>query len=292
MGDQEIAEKVYKALKSLDRLRSPDPLGRSLPDYDDWGALLYSVWYQPSQINLAHMLSLKIFDMSKFARQSGYDRHEILDFGCGALAMQFGLALAFADLAEERGVLPNFNIAPWDASPAMISIGRSLWTKFVGEIDDHSKHPELYRLRQVLSRIEFGKFGASSANRWLTALHVAYKENAAQVKEILDAIVNWGEPNVILITAPSVASGYAYTPGNRLYRKVECLVSIDDLPLGHGKLKATTTFRKRLYYENIESRSNQLSTHDLEFVKAYLTIKPTLWSNEHFDPTSLLYIKK
>ena len=183
LSDQDIANKVYGAFASLERLKS-----YKMPCYDDWDALFYSVWYQPAHINLAYTLVNKV-PRHRNPLLSGIGSLEIFDFGCGALAMQFGLTLAAADALYERGTFPRIVIISCDASKDIREIGWKIWKCFTKEIANCAMYPELGPLRHVCRNMQFERSkpkGIYPGTRWLTVLHVTYKENAAEVKKELD----------------------------------------------------------------------------------------------------------
>ena len=240
LSNREVAEKVCKALCSFRAFQKGN-----LPDYDDWDALLYSVWYQPSQINLAYSLARRLFDKIMTGLIS-YDSHEVFDFGCGALAMQFGMALAAADVVEEHGVVPRIGIIPFDSSLSMINMGRKLWLRFMSEVDDFKKHKELYRLRQVNKRITYGVLNAP-ARRWLSALHVAYRDNHVEVKENLKARVKDFMPDFVLVTCHPMDASFAFSPPELGYRETNSTCNNQGLAIiDNFKFLSTRTFREKI----------------------------------------------
>ena len=143
MSDQEIATATTHALDSLGRLQT----GQRIPNYGEWDALFYLTWYQPRQINLAYTVARRI-PKDQNPLLEGRGNLQVVDFGCGALAMQFGLALMAADTLENRGSYPRMAIVSTDSRDEMPRIGRQMWCRFVEEIDDARKYPELDALRQ------------------------------------------------------------------------------------------------------------------------------------------------
>ena len=125
LDDQEIVDNIHLALRSLERLQRG-----LMPDYDAWDALFYSLWYQPGHINLAYTLS-QLIPHGNNPLRNGIGSLQVVDFGCGALAMQFGLALAAADALEEHQKLPQVAVVSEDDSEAMKEIGWSIWHNFV-----------------------------------------------------------------------------------------------------------------------------------------------------------------
>ena len=265
----DIANEVHRSLRSFQELKRVE-----MPDYNEWDALLYALWYQPSQINLAYTLACTRLE-KKNPLRTGSGSLQVVDFGCGALAMQFGLALAAADSLEERGIEPRVAIVSEDNSVPMRDIGLNLWANFVNEINDPQKYPELKALRQVCREMRLDDRGESSF-RWLTVLHVAYPEAVDEIKTVLDSRVMRENPNLILVTMNNIVdSQLAYSPQNTH----EYTLSTDEVLLGRdleirGKFAATTEFRRKLYAEHI---AGKLSETDDDFVKSYLTRIATQW---------------
>ena len=122
------AKEVYSTLDSF------RDLGQNImPSYNAWDALLYCLWYQPSQINLAYTLARQI-PRQQSPLRNGSGSLQVFDFGCGALAMKFGLALAAADTLEEFNSLPRIAINSSDTSGSMLAIGRLMWRHFLARL--------------------------------------------------------------------------------------------------------------------------------------------------------------
>ena len=80
------ATQVDAALQSLRRLQQGTP-----PDYDsDWVVLFYLTWYQPRQVHLAYA-ALRQYVSANNPPQC------VVDYGCGALAVQLALAIALTE---------------------------------------------------------------------------------------------------------------------------------------------------------------------------------------------------
>ena len=174
LADLKMAENVYDALYCLEGLQQD-----IMPEYNIWDSLFYTLWYQPAHVNLAYTLARKVLtDRNSLA--SGRDSLEVFDFGCGALAMQFGLALAAADRFKNRQTLPQVAIISCDTSEHMKTIGWRIWHRFVEVV---AASPELVTLQQFCRGMKFSRLNDLNGMRWLTALHVAYSENADAVQE-------------------------------------------------------------------------------------------------------------
>ena len=109
-SDQRIAMRIYRSLDSLRQLQRG-----VMPDYNDWDALIYCLWYQPGHVNLAYTLARKV-PASKNPLVTGKGQLRVIDFGCGALAVQFGLALVAADTLARHRRLPQITVIPIDTS--------------------------------------------------------------------------------------------------------------------------------------------------------------------------------
>ena len=131
-GDgQTVAKKIHEALRSLQNLRDFQDKNRK-PNYDDpWVALLYLTWYQPAQVNLAYTLGRKILEDTRPFLSGSL---QVVDFGCGTLAMLFGLALSAAETHRKDHAHPQISIDLIDQSNDMRRIGLNMWFRFVKEI--------------------------------------------------------------------------------------------------------------------------------------------------------------
>ena len=109
LGTQKKAEHIEYALNELSGLSSSN-----MPKYADrWVALFYLTWYQPRQINIAYRM------VKGYLNEDSIDESNelfVVDFGCGAFAMQFGTALAFADIAQLGKSTPKIKVLSTDSS--------------------------------------------------------------------------------------------------------------------------------------------------------------------------------
>lgn len=200
LSDVETAQKVEYALDQLSKLQRG-----VMPKYDEWVALFYASWYQPAQINLAYSM---ITDMVKEicdGALTSTGKLYVYDFGCGALAMQFGVALAAADALRNGQKLDSVYIASSDASKAMIIIGVKVWKQFKSEV---RKEPRLSHLSQACDLIKTQFANHSLARKpsademcWLSAIHTAYKTNQEEVKSDLDLLRTDLDPDIGFVTS-------------------------------------------------------------------------------------------
>ena len=204
---------VSQARDSLDLLRSLES-----PDYaDKMVTLLYVVRYQVSHINLAYSVieasNGQSEDDSPNRFASGL---HVVDFGCGALAMQFGAALVIADALERGHPVSEIKIDSVDTSANMLDIGVKIWAEFVSLI---SRDARLSALREACSLIQ-ANFATHTDCRsiqkfpdavtWISALHIVYKSNRNEVRNALSGLREAVGPKTALMTC----YGDSSNPGN------------------------------------------------------------------------------
>lgn len=187
LSDVETARKVEYALDQLSNLQRG-----VMPKYDEWVAPFYVSWYQPAQINLAYSMIVAMLKETFDGVLAPTGKLYVYDFGCGALAMQFGVALAAADALRNGQKLDSVYIASSDTSKAMLSIGAKVWEQFKSEV---RKEPRLSYLSQACDLVKTQFVRHSLARKpsvdemcWLSAIHTAYKTNQEEVKSDLDLL--------------------------------------------------------------------------------------------------------
>ena len=134
---EESSEKVRTALDALGGLRHGNP-----PDYNDpWVALFYLTWYQPGQILLSRRLIDHISRIKGNRQLTINDSRslQVVDFGCGVLAMRFAIAWASAEAIENGQDIKSIRIISLDPGIAMVELGVRLWKEFLLEIRNDSR---------------------------------------------------------------------------------------------------------------------------------------------------------
>lgn len=117
LSEEETVDQVHSALEELGKL------GKSggTPAYDcELVALFYLTWYQARQINLVYSL----LDQRSVRLPR---RLHVVDLGCGAMAVQFALAV-FAATSDQAGT--RISLSGIDDSRPMIAVGVELWNCF------------------------------------------------------------------------------------------------------------------------------------------------------------------
>ena len=198
----EVAQEVEAALNSLNRLRRG-----VMPEYDKWDALFYITWYQPSHINLTYSIIKEMLSESVFLN----DGLHVADFGCGSLAMQFGVALAVADEIEQGRQVTKIRFELIDDSKPMVRLGKKLWKQFKIEVNKESR---LSHLAEACKIIRHRRNTSASVKRqrwanacWVSAVHAVYRQNKEVVKQELSALVNTLSPNVCYTTTHNHEEG-------------------------------------------------------------------------------------
>ena len=249
-GSGEIAQRTNDSLQALEALRFGE-----MPQYDDFDALFYAVWYQPAHINLAYTVARKVLRAHDHdpAKGVSLDAH---DFGAGELAGQFGLALAAAELLHDFDIALTLAMSSDDSSESMKEFGRRLWSRFRQEIEDEERYPELAKLRIVCNDMKYRIGESVPTARWLMALHVAYEANRAVVANALNTHVDKLNPLVVIVSSHQDFTVHAYSPeGSGFRREESILVTPTDLQLHAGAFPETTAFRKSIYRNIMEASS-------------------------------------
>lgn len=232
LSEEEIVGHVRRALEELKKLGE----GRT-PAYDcEWVALFYLTWYQPRQINL-------VYSFLDQTRDDLPKRLLVLDLGCGALAMQFALAI-FA--AKRRK--PGARIVVWGVDPSrpMVKIGEELWRQVRREL---GKAKPLDQVMAAMSSRIWTSLrclqrspsihAASDHDRWLTSIHAAYHLRESGMCAAADFL----SPTGILVTSDDSKAGVLDSIVKEMschFRRVEVQSRLK------GCLQRTTEWRGQL----------------------------------------------
>lgn len=291
----DVARRIQSALQSLSQLQD-----FKLPKYDAWDAVFYSLWYQPTHINLAYTL-LQQIPRGLNPIVDGKGCLHIVDFGCGSLAMQFGLAMAMAEAMQRNRELPIVVVTSEDASQDMKDHGELMWDIFVSEISRKDQYRELDHLRIACREIITGELEearwicnelyqeeGSPPVTWLTALHVAYEESAESVQQSLEALTHTVSPNIILITSHEATTRDAFSPSPTRYRDSSARLSGADLVLA-GRFSEVSNLRSEVYERRV---FGLLEPHEDRFAANYLRKLPTSWATRNFNSSNSLYTNR
>ena len=200
MAKDALTKRVHQALGFLGGLQEGDP-----PNYNNpFVPLFYLIWYQPRQIYHAHHLihwMNRRRQASQLVPDSSHGLH-VIDFGCGALAMQFAVAWVAAEALESGASIKGIRIDSYDEAAPMVHLGQALWGEFKKEIDDDARLRHLSLAASLIkprsghpnSLLTFGE-RAVGEERWLSALHAVYASNLDLVKQSLARIAGEFEPD-------------------------------------------------------------------------------------------------
>ena len=283
VGPEQTARNVLRSLRSFESLQQG-----IMPAYDEWDAVFYATWYHPGHVNLAYTLIEKI-PAPHNPLKSGKGSLHVRDFGCGTLAMQFGLALAAADSVAQLRTFPRVNIFSEDSSRPMVAIGRRIWSAFIGEIASRRKYPTLNALRRVCRSMTFEAQRKDADTSWLSALHVAYEGNAPQVKSALADRIRQERPDLVIVTSHPRNALYAFRPQSYEYSDESQTFQGAEFSL-KGDFSRISEFRSQVY-DRSEGQLQLLSDDADRFVRNYLKRYPTSWITLSLGTKDFLYIR-
>ena len=265
LSDEDIVRNVRRALGEVAKTGD---CGK--PNYEcEWVALFYLTWFQARHINLVY--SLLAQRGIKFPQ-----RLHVVDWGCGAMAVQFAVAVyaATSDQAETRLSLTGI-----DNSRPMIAIGAKLWDRFSKMIREEaggSPTLEIHRLDGVTKtlstrmvtdpamRTEVSELICPDAARraatdrsnwppyfvtawdhltvdcthWLTSVHAAYH----LPQELREACHRWNLHGILLTAHKCRAPGLDSVVKDMSYQ----FGGIKVQPRNEGRLRQTTKWRHQL----------------------------------------------
>ena len=238
MMPHQVARRVVQALNSLGGLR--DGIA---PAYDEWDALFYLTWYQPRQVNLAHLVADHLFS-------DGPQPVHVIDFGCGALASRFAFAVSAAMLDVPPSEL-YVDLHGIDKSEPMVRIGNAMWSKFVRSVSD----PHLEAVCRAVdyhtyaSYEDYGRSRAAyvagvypSPNCYLLAVHTIYESNKVALRETFSAIRAERDPAATIVTCAASREQVASQAAGGGFRLLTPVLE----RLWHGGLPEVTRWRRDL----------------------------------------------
>ena len=199
----EISARVYDSVECFRNLRSGRP-----PAYDDpWISLFYLTWYQPGQIQMARNLIHEYKELrgNSTLVNASCPHLRVIDFGCGALAMQFAVAWAVADAIDNQERISSVRIDSYDSSASMVRLGKALWSQFKEEVGVEDSLAQWHKVIEMIdSPYAMPNFLNESEepkeDRWLTAIHAIYRSNVALVNDNLSKLYATFEPHTLLMS--------------------------------------------------------------------------------------------
>lgn len=177
--DSKVSRAV-SARQSLSMLRSD-----LLPNYsDEFVALAYLGQYQLGHINLAFS-TFKYVESRRSPSHlllGGTDKLHVIDFGAGALAGQFSVALSVASFLDQGGKVSEVKVDSIDTSAAILNIGQKAWGIFAADVCKRHQGTSLAKACEMIdagfeTHTRYQEVGIlSNADTWLTAFHSVYQQ--------------------------------------------------------------------------------------------------------------------
>ena len=207
---------IERATNSLDELRRG-----GCPDYDDpLVAVFYLAQYQLQHINLAYsMIAASQLVREQGAAISRNGRLHVVDFGCGALAMRFGVLFATADAIEAGHLVEIVRIDSLDPAIPLVELGTQIWEEFITLVNTANTN-NLHWVRQALKTINPPNIAVrqgvrlneiqalQDADAWLSAFHAFYESPDVQNSDLREDLR-------ILQDAISPVAGYLTTHNSK-----------------------------------------------------------------------------
>lgn len=244
LSTRQIAMEVYRSLASFEDLKKD-----VMPRYNEWDALFYLLWYQPKQINLAYSAIVVATGLKDFMVQK--EELYVADVGCGALAMQFAVALAAAEARRKGEAISSVRFDSIDTSRPMLDTGAALWDEFKRQV---RRDRGLRHIAETLDIVTWsahedlqGIQGPSASEEgWTSAIHAVYQSNRRAIRTALSRVERRkGTIGIItsaldkVATASSVSPfeerGYVRRPQDRVYARFK------------GTFGRTTEWKSSLY---------------------------------------------
>ncbi|MCY3771216.1 MAG: hypothetical protein OXG98_04255 [Gemmatimonadetes bacterium] len=284
---------VEKALDSLRRLRLD-----GIPDYNDWDALFYLTWFQPNQINIAYEVLSGLENNLSYEDEQGCGwngnlfglcdgKLRIVDFGCGALAMVFALAVVAANALSKGSKVTSITVDCVDKSPAMVRIGQKAWYRFVDSLK--TRHPD-HPMCNIFSSIELHLHNHINSLQdsptlvpcFVSAIHCAYSDNVADVAHDMSVILDRFKPVAVFLTThkkkEEVLDELSLGIDNKDYDPLLTIGRVD--PFFRGNLPETTKLRKELSKHLLKPHDwLTKSGVDGGFIRDYLSSWSVKWTS-------------
>ena len=198
---QDASEMIRRARVELEKVKQ---LG--MPDYaNPFVAPFHAAYYQEQHVNLAYSLLDAVARLRDATGRPLTDTGSlhVIDFGCGALATQFGVILAISDALQRGQDADRVLVHSIDNSEPMMQIGIHIWNEFANAC---SSRPHLRTIANIMDKIEWCiSYDANvsvvpESDCWLSALHVIYDENRPKVVDAMTLLQNQHDPCVGLMT--------------------------------------------------------------------------------------------
>lgn len=192
-------------LRVLNAYMAFDELGKlvtdQMPNYShEWVPPLYLTWYHPSQVNLAYSIIMKRLRNKVTNKSNPTKNLYVVDFGCGTLAMLFGVAIAELRCRMDGCRTPQIRVDSMDTSKPMTDLGKKVWKRFKEYVQGDHRLPNLAAIdSRIINKVP-PESPRDADERWISALHAVYPANYSKVEDGLEKIEKSIEPTAGVIT--------------------------------------------------------------------------------------------
>lgn len=200
-------------------LRSLTPPNYSKPMV----AVVYAAMYQLQHINMIYS-AIKELLVSRNAEQDTITksrRLQVVDFGAGCLATQFGMTLALADSLEQGNQITAVHVDSMDPNLTMCTLGEKIWLNFLRIVDEANSEPSstlnsvhracsmvTHRLHKNILSID----ALDDSEKWICAIHAFYQVYEKQIRTDLSKLYQQLRPVAGLLTCYGDHSGNGHVP--------------------------------------------------------------------------------
>jgi hypothetical protein len=270
-----------------------------MPNYNDWVALLYLVWHQPHQINVAYR-AFKALRATRSHLAPIVDAIHWFDVGSGAYAAQLGLALHAADRLLNlnpvpKQPLPRIRIYTIDDSSPMLELGQRLWSELRSVL---AKFPRsnLSALQRSVEALEFqpllmetdGGLHTFDLDRtegcakvWVSGFHVVYKDNIPPIQRLFGTLVRHYNPHIVVLSYHDDPSSLSRTREAFIRGAASASFAASEMaalpPRLAGALTRVSEFRRSMYIEHVVPCLSDFDEGQAKYLKTMLTSKDTSW---------------
>ena len=204
-------------------------------------SLFYAIQYQLSHINLVYSMICDLVQRRNLRNSRSLTETgalHVVDYGCGALTMRFGVILAVADALERGEAIQEVRIASLDPNVPIVQLGVEVWNTFVRQVQTRAE-PQLNWMRMAIDTMDNARPEVhlrvplnaiqrlQNADTWLSAIHVVYDEpqsNEDEVRENLVFLRESIEPVVGFLTTDDskLQLMEAVSPFSEGYQRLPC----------------------------------------------------------------------
>jgi hypothetical protein len=193
-----------------------------------------------------------------------------VDFGCGALAMHFGVALVMADAIEEGASFTKIRIDSIDTSKTMIRIGKKVWKRFKEELPMTLSWSSLRLACEIVKPRTNKDIRPWGDQCWVSAIHAIYKKNRREVKLLIKDLVNRLEPDVWFTTTHSYSTILLSELSTPHLKEYSCHnIADQNIALFEDTCELLTELRENVRFDISEVPSEAM-TRSGYFIRDYL----------------------